>query len=185
MNDNTENNTTNGSQFRSSRREFFRDALATTLATSTLIGATNEALAQDYSFGATNLPKQYAVLHSLTGSIDPNVDLMQKIYSKIVDSLALGTSSPYPNHSYLILLNPGVIIDPSLDMTLAKNKRTFSETLDTIPYPGWVYNPSSDFVGDIYTRLISDARFANLQITQQEKDLLKTVICCFSRQSWQ
>lgn len=47
---------------------------------------------------------------------DPNVDLMKKLYTKIGLAVGVGSNDPQTGESFLVMANPGILVDPNLDL---------------------------------------------------------------------
>jgi len=105
---------------------------------------------------------------------DRNVQIMKSLFSKIAGSFSLGTNSPIPNHSFLVLENPGTILDPNLDMTALANQTAFSDLLDAVPYPSWMYESSSLSARSIWQRILNDKDLPTVELSAEEKAQLKT-----------
>jgi hypothetical protein len=109
------------------------------------------------------------------GSSDPNVILMQKLFSKLAATIGVDSqSSPYPGGTFLTLANPGIIINPAVDLTQPHDRRILSHIVDRIPYPNisQTYQPSDVVVADVYNNMLGHHCTADWQLTPQEqKDL--------------
>ena len=91
----------------------------------------------------------------LKAADDPNVEMMKKLFTKIANSVGVGSANdPIVGRSYLVLANPGVLIDPTLDVNKPGDYYRLSRTLDRVLAPTWIYRPTSERTLDVYQTIL-------------------------------
>lgn len=100
---------------------------------------------------------------------DPNVTLMKKLYSKIGQTVGVGSNDASVGESFLILANPGILLDPKLDVTTVQGRYRLATLVDKVPRPDWIYKPSDTSIYDVYARMISDHEAAEIKPNAQQK----------------
>lgn len=106
-------------------------------------------------------------------SNDQNVLIMKRLYTTIANTMILPDSISDVHSPFLILANPGYIIDPNLDMRKPANQQRFSRFLDNIPYPRWIYQPTSVQVPDVWRRILEDKDFPRMNLSDAQKAQLE------------
>ena len=104
---------------------------------------------------------------------ETNVVLLEKLYSKLADALAVGTPSAMPGQNYLALCNPGILLEPTLDLTRVANQATWSAILDNIPEPNWVYAPTNSATADAYKDVLEGKELPIVELTDKQKEQLE------------
>jgi hypothetical protein len=102
-------------------------------------------------------------------------DLIKQLYSKIEDSFSMGAGGPYPGHSFLILCNPGIFIDPNLDLRKKVDRVRLSDVLNTVPEASFafVFQDSGVRVPSIYDQIMTNHLSAEYQLTPTQQQQLK------------
>src|SRR5688500_10400194 len=90
---------------------------------------------------------------------DPNLKMMRRIYSKLTQMFTVSGSIDgfQPGSSVLLLLNPGIFVDPSLDVSTPAGRLGVSMMLNRVPKPAWLYEETGQTVSDVYERIMDDA----------------------------
>lgn len=106
---------------------------------------------------------------------DPNGDILKLIYSKIVQSIDLrrkgveDTSNKY----FFVLTQPGIFIDPALILPDGQEngplKRAFSEVVDRVMLPSWVYGPKDETYHEYYSLILQTVDYAPLPLSESKK----------------
>lgn len=112
-------------------------------------------------------------------SNDPNVILMQKLFSKLAATIGVDSqSNPYPGGTFLTLANPGIIINPALDLTQPHDRRILSHIVDRIPYPNvsQTYQPSDLVVAKVYGDMMQHHCTAKWILSPDEQKMLKAAL---------
>jgi len=105
---------------------------------------------------------------------DDNAQIMEKLYTKIAQSLTVGTNTPAAGKSILILANPGIAIDPALDPGSSQDDRkAISRVLDRVPGPSWIYQETSYALSSVYGDVLGNHVLANSSITDDQKKQLR------------
>jgi hypothetical protein len=165
-----------------SRRQFVR-SLAAGAGFATFPGAL-ESLAQEKQ---KKIP--FLKVPALKNGISPDIedekrrfanppteaDLVKKLYSKIEDSFSLGALGPYPHHSFLVLCNPGIFIDPNLDLRKKVDRARLSNVLNSVPEGSFafVYQDTGVQVQSVYDQIINNHLTAIYQLTDDQRKQLK------------
>lgn len=110
---------------------------------------------------------------------DPEGDIMKEIYAQIVQSIDLrrkgveDTSNKY----FFVLTQPGIFIDPALlgpdGQENAALKRTFSEIIDRVMLPSWVYGPKDETYHEYYELILETYDYAPLPLPDSKKEELR------------
>jgi hypothetical protein len=107
--------------------------------------------------------------------MDRNAQILQTLYAKIAAAFSIGTAdqTARPGQGFLTLCNPGIILDPTLDLTKADNRFMLSRQLDAIPAVNWIYDDSGNRVADLYNAILQFKSLPNLSLTPAEQQALK------------
>lgn len=110
---------------------------------------------------------------------DPNGDILKLIYSKIVQSIDLrrkgveDTSNKY----FFVITQPGIFIDPALlspdGQENGQLKRIFSEIIDRVMIPSWVYGPKDETYHEYYNLILSTYDYEPLPLPDSKKEQLR------------
>jgi hypothetical protein len=103
---------------------------------------------------------------------DPNVDIMKKLFTKIANAVGVGSNDPLVGSSYLVLANPGILIDPKLDMNQPADYYRLSRTLDRVLTPTWIYRPTSERTVDVYSTILEYHEAPVIKPNQAQQKLL-------------
>jgi hypothetical protein len=102
-------------------------------------------------------------------------DLIKKLYSKIEDSFSLGANAPYPGHAFLILCNPGIFIDPNLNLAKRADRSRLSDVLNSVPESSFafIFQDTGVRVQSVYDQIIRNHLTATYQLTTVQKQQLR------------
>lgn len=121
------------------------------------------------------LPLALIIMSSTTGVFaqTSSVEITQKLYSTINQYTTSGVdSSGKPR--FLILLTPGILLDPAADLDPGKTDlHLFSTILDRAPSGSWIYMPKNMTAYDEYARVIKYHQPPQFQLTSDQKKQLK------------
>ncbi len=95
-----------------------------------------------------------AFASSMHAADDPNVDIMKKLFTKIANAVGVGSNDPLVGSSYLVLANPGILIDPKLDMNNQADYYRLSRVIDRVMTPTWIYRPTTERTVDVYNTIL-------------------------------
>jgi len=107
---------------------------------------------------------------------DMNADLMSKLYSKLSGVLSVGSSIQAPGHSFLVLANPGIFLDPELDLTRADNQYLWSNTLNPVLLPQFILQNSSVPMHSLYEQVLSGKELPLIELTPSQKQQLQNAL---------
>ena len=101
--------------------------------------------------------------------------LLEKLYTKLVQSPIAGTNTVAAGHSILILANPGVALDPALHPeTSQSDRRSLSRVLDHLPGPSFVYQEMPYALSRVYSDVLQYHDVPVVTMSEQQKRDLKT-----------
>lgn len=103
-----------------------------------------------------------------------NVTLFKQLYSKLAEALSVGTPNAAPGQNYISLCNPGILLDP--EFRLARNvndQATWSEILDNVPEPNWVYTPTNTTISSIYEQILDGKELPSIELTRTQQAQLR------------
>jgi hypothetical protein len=103
-------------------------------------------------------------------SEDQNVQIMKKLFSKMAQVVGVGGGS---SREVLILANPGILIDPELDWTVAEDRARLAKVLDRVLLPSWVYQTNNLNTYDVYKTLLTTKEVPIYELTPKQKELLE------------
>jgi hypothetical protein len=119
-----------------------------------------------------------ALAPSARAQSDPNNELLRLIYTKIVEQVDLrrskldDTTSQY----FFVITQPGIFIDPKLLANDGKEdsaqKRIFSEIIDRVMLPSWVYGPKDETYHDYYKLMLDTYDYKPLPLPPDKKQEL-------------
>ena len=107
-----------------------------------------------------------------------NEELLKLIYTKIVASIDLRKSEfdTTSNKYFFVLTQPGIFIDPKLLTAEGKEdsgqKRVFSEIIDRVMQPSWVYIPEDQTYYEYYKLILNSYEYKPLPISDDLKKSL-------------
>jgi hypothetical protein len=108
------------------------------------------------------------------GAQTTSVDLANKLYSLIAQFTSSGSGGMSGGSRFVVLATPGILLDPSLDLSPASTDfHLFSTVLDRTPDGSWVYKPKARTSFDLYTDVLKHHLTPNFQLTEQQKKDLK------------
>lgn len=102
---------------------------------------------------------------------EKSLAMMRKLYTALSNSFTLGENVAAPQRTYLVLLNPGILVDP--DLNLEKNdddRYSLMTFLDEVLNPHWIYDSKGVRLHSIYQNILT---FAQLPIVELTKDQRK------------
>ena len=86
---------------------------------------------------------------------DKNVEQMKQLYTKIRNIVNVTDNEVRPGGTYLVLLNPGIILDPNLHPdTNDADRLALNSVIDRTMESGWIYRPYSQLTTDVYARIL-------------------------------
>jgi hypothetical protein len=106
---------------------------------------------------------------------DPNNELLRLIYTKIVEQVDLRRSAldDTKYQYFFVLTQPGIFIDPKLLAADGKEdssqKRIFSEIIDRVMLPSWVYGPKDETYHDYYKLILDTYDYKPLPLPADKK----------------
>jgi hypothetical protein len=99
---------------------------------------------------------------------DPNTELMKKLYTKIAKTVSVGSNDLTTGETYLILANPGILLDPTLDYNTPAGRNRFARAIDKALNPSWIYGTRNYTVFDVYNRILEDHEAAQVKPTAEQ-----------------
>ncbi len=103
---------------------------------------------------------------------DPNVEIMKKLYTKIGQVVGVGSNDPVVGSSFLVLANPGILIDPTIDMSTMQGRHALAASIDKILLPKWIYGATNDTTLNLYQTVLTYKEPPLYTLTDQEKQML-------------
>ncbi len=88
---------------------------------------------------------------------DKNVEIMKKLYSKLGQIVRVGQNVPGLGTNFLVLANPGILLDPNLKADTNRGAYQLGNLVDHILLPHWIYDTKTDTTYKLY-RDILDVR---------------------------
>lgn len=104
---------------------------------------------------------------------DPNTELMKKLYTKIAKTVSVGSNDITTGETYLVLANPGILLDPTLDYKTPAGRNRFARAIDKALVPSWIYGTRNYTVFDVYNRILQDHEAAQVIPTAEQKKQYK------------
>jgi hypothetical protein len=106
--------------------------------------------------------------------MDRNAQILQTLYAKIAAAFSIGTpdQSARPGQGFITLCNPGIILDPKLDLTKADNRALWSRQLDAIPAINWIYSDTGNITADLYKDVLTFKSLPDMALTPDEQRAL-------------
>jgi hypothetical protein len=103
------------------------------------------------------------------------LQVMEKLYSKILQSATVGTNTALDGSTILIMADLGIPLDPALHPeTSQDDRRAISRLLDRVPGPSWVYRDMPYGLSQIYSSVLEYHELPTMSMTKQQKKDLKT-----------
>ena len=100
---------------------------------------------------------------------DPNVDIMKNLYVKIGTTVGVGSNDPQVGGSFLVLANPGILLDPTLDFNSIEGRYTLSKVLDKTLKADWIYKTGNDGTFDVYNNILNYHEAAMVKPTATQR----------------
>ena len=110
---------------------------------------------------------------------DPNGDILKLIYTKIVQSIDLRRKGveDTANKYFFVVAQPGIFIDPALlgpdGQENGQLKRIFSEIIDRVMLPSWVYGPKDETYHEYYDLILDSYEYEPLPLPDSKKAQLE------------
>jgi hypothetical protein len=102
-----------------------------------------------------------------------DVVLLKQLYSKLAEALSIGTPTAVSGQNYLSLCNPGILLDPALDLTKAAGQATLATILNAVPNPNWVYSQTGESVANVYDDVLKSKELPIVELTAAQKKQLQ------------
>jgi hypothetical protein len=92
---------------------------------------------------------------NLARADDANVTLMRQLYSKISQIVTVNQNEVRPGATYLVLLSPGILLDPSLNPdTSPQDRQTLDSVVEKTMDASWIYSPRNELTTDVYDSIL-------------------------------
>jgi hypothetical protein len=111
-------------------------------------------------------------LNSVCFAQDPNVDLMKKLYTKIGKTVGVGSNDAIAGESFLVLANPGILLDPTINTSTTEGRYQLSKMLDRVLLPSWIYKPNNDSTLKVYSTILNYKETPAFALTASQKQQL-------------
>src|SRR5882724_2317189 len=108
-------------------------------------------------------------LNSMCLAQDPNVDLMKKLYTKIGKTVGVGSNDAVAGESFLVLANPGILLDPNIDMGTTEGRYQLAKMLDRVLLPDWTYKSNNDNTLKVYSTILNFKELPAFALNSQQK----------------
>jgi hypothetical protein len=99
---------------------------------------------------------------------DPNTVLMKKLYTKIGENVSVGSNNPTTGETFLVLANPGILLDPNLNYNTPAGRNQLARSIDKVLNPSWIYGTRNYTVFDVYNRILTDHEAAEITPTAEQ-----------------
>ena len=104
---------------------------------------------------------------------DRNVQIQEKLFSKIADAFSIGKAGPDSGQNYLVLMNPGKAISANLDPKDVDDNFLISLQMDVLPGANWIFQERSDTVSSVYDFILQNKLTANIELTADQQKRLE------------
>lgn len=127
---------------------------------------------------ASVLALSFVASHKAVAQDDPNGDILKELYTRIVNSIDLrrGALEDVDGQYFFVVTQPGIFIDPALlnadGNENGAQKRIFSEIVDRVMLPSWVYGPTDETYHEYYSLILDSYEHAPLQLTDEQSTKL-------------
>lgn len=106
---------------------------------------------------------------------DRNAAIMKKLFSKLTQSFTVTPNDVKPGQSFLVLFNPGVFVDPNLDITKAADRQVIARLLNIVPTASWVVaGDSGKTVDEVYGLALKYGEWGYVDPTPNQVKALET-----------
>jgi len=100
---------------------------------------------------------------------DSNLEIMKKLYSKLGQIVRVGENVPGLGTNFLVLANPGILLDPNIKETVPRGAYQLANTVDPILLPHWIYETKTDTTFKLYRDLLDVRELPIITPTAKEK----------------
>ncbi|MFC0242643.1 hypothetical protein [Rhodopseudomonas telluris] len=106
---------------------------------------------------------------------DKSLKQMRQLYTGLANNFTMGENIAVPGKTYLVLMNPGVLIDDKLDLEKNDSQRYSLMTFaDKVLTPNWIYQQKGGQLYTIYQNILTYAQLPIVNLSDdQKKDLKK------------
>lgn len=104
--------------------------------------------------------------HPIAAQDDPNTVLMKQLYTKIGQAVGVGENNPLTGETFLVLANPGILLDPSLDYRTPRGRFRFAQAIDKVLTASWIYGAGTNSVYDVYNNILQFKEPADIHANQ-------------------
>lgn len=98
------------------------------------------------------IPIVFVFAPSVSAQEDPNVVVMKKLFTKLGSIMGVGSNDT--DDTFLVLANPGTLIDPTLDLSKVADQYQLSRVLDKVMSPSWIYRPTNKQTLPLYKMIL-------------------------------
>lgn len=124
-------------------------------------------------FGAAALLAQTIVCTPSMAQQDKQIQILRQLYTRLGGAFRVGDNTLTMGRTYLVLMNPGILIDPDLDLAQDDAGRyALYTTLDQVLAPDWVYATKPTTSTRIYQNVLRHHVTPSFEFT---KDQLKRI----------
>jgi hypothetical protein len=99
---------------------------------------------------------------------DPNVKLMKQLYTKIGQAVGVGSNDPQTGETFLVLANPGILLDPNLAWSTPQGSNQLARAIDKVLTPNWIYGTRNTTAFAVYNRILTDHEPAVISPTDEQ-----------------
>jgi hypothetical protein len=104
-----------------------------------------------------------------------DLEILKKIYAKIGEQFRLEENLPTSGKNFLVLMNPGFIVDPSFDPATAtdEDKAVFYRLFDRVLEPTWLYSARPTMTTKIYENILTFHESPNFELSDDQKQKIE------------
>jgi hypothetical protein len=106
---------------------------------------------------------------------DRNLVILKTIYTKINDRLTVGDNPLAPNSSFLVLTDPGIVLDPQWDLSKVADQAKLAVLLGRAPKATWLYRPNTYSMEQVYKEILDTHDTPKVTLTADEQKELNRV----------
>ncbi len=102
-----------------------------------------------------------------------DIEIFEKLFTKLGAAVSVGETTASGGEGFLVLANPGILIDPGVDLTDKSDQRDLSLTLDRVLAPNWIYQPREMQMHSLYYDFLLYSESPIVTLTSKQKEQLE------------
>lgn len=108
---------------------------------------------------------------SLANAAPTDLEILKKLYTRLGEQFRLDDDIPASGKNFLVLLNPGLIIDPTFNpQANDESAYQFYRLFDRVLEPNWLYSPKGTMATKLYENIVDFHESPKFSLSDDQKE---------------